>query len=275
MIKNIKNLGFQTKSLLRKVNPRSLITYTGIFAVSSAVNWQAAKVVAPNVMADIARAQRSTKEIVVKPIKKTLADSCINNKIYPINWENYIKNHSFKLQPFFKNEDNFQSKQVKLLVRIMDDDKACKVNNKEELASHILQVANEYKVDPVVLACIAKKESHFEQNVSNKTLKGIMQIGKISVDDMYQKHREYLYMPYIKDIKEKYKSSQELFKAIGEDSLLNIKVGALVYKSKLQKAQGNVFDSIKFYNNSSLKERYANSVYSDVNHYTNNSVLIY
>ena len=268
MIKNIQQIGTNATVFVSKIKPRKALSYIGICTLAPIASFYNGKVVAPAVKADIARSQNNIKEVVVKPVKKMIHESCFDTKTFQINWENYIKNHNYNYNPVFSLKDDILEKNIKLLLKVMNEDKACKVLNKEKLARQIVQVANDYNINPLVLASIAKKESHFTQEVSGKAFKGIMQIGKISIDDMYQKHREHIYMPYLKDIKEKYKSSVELFKAVEDDSLLNIRVGALVYLSKLKKAKGNVFEAIKIYNNSSLKNKYANKVYNDIKQYT-------
>lgn len=268
MIKSIRNIGCKAYDFVHKTKPRKVLSYVSICTLTPITSFYNGKVVAPAVMADIESAQKTLKEVVIKPVNRKFVEPILDPKTFQINWGDYIKNYNFQYQSLLRPKQFWGEKYTKILLKIMDEDKACKILDKEKLAKQIILVANEYEIDPIVMACIAKKESHFSQNVSNKAFKGMMQITKISIDDMYQKHREHLYMPYIKEIKERYKSSSELFKAIEDDSLLNIRVGALVYASKLKKTKGNLFESIKIYNNSHLKEQYAKSVYSDVQKYS-------
>ncbi len=63
----------------------------------------------------------------------------------------------------------------------------CKTADKNKIAENIINLSNEYGADPIHIACIVKKESHFTENINKGPAKGLMQITKITVKDMYQR----------------------------------------------------------------------------------------
>lgn len=160
-------------------------------------------------------------------------------------------------------EKNLTKAKKAVVLRIIKEDPNCKeLTNKEKIAENIVKIAEEYGADPIHIACIAKKETHFTENLSSPTTKGMMQVTEISVKDMYQ--RPEIYHKKLKEITSKYKTHKALFDAIGEKPLLNLRIGTLLYLAKLQQAKGNVKKALISYNGSKKKFAYANEVYSEI-----------
>lgn len=156
-----------------------------------------------------------------------------------------------------------------IILKIMNDDKSLPQNlNKNKMAETILNVSNELGVDPIILSCIIKKETHFKSGLDGKGAKGLMQITGITIKDMYQKGRDKLYHSALNDIKKDYPTSSSLFGALQTNDSINIKIGAMVYMMKLAEAKGNMFNALKKYNASSTKESYAREVLANIKKYT-------
>lgn len=158
-------------------------------------------------------------------------------------------------------------RQGALILQIMNEDKNCCISvNKEKLAANIVKWSNEYGADPVHIACIVKKESHFTENLNKSSGKGLMQLTQIAVKDMYV--RPNLYHPGLKEIKEKYPAYEDLFAAIQTDSELNLRVGIISFIQRLETAKGNIKTALRNYNGSSRKESYARDVFNNIQKYS-------
>ena len=156
-----------------------------------------------------------------------------------------------------------------IILKIMNDDKSLPQNlNKNKMAETILNVSNELGVDPIILSCIIKKETHFKSGLDGKGAKGLMQITGITIKDMYQKGRARLYHDALNDLKKDHPTHKSLFSELQNHDSINIKVGAMAYLMRLQQSGGNVKQALKNYNGSSLKERYARAVFGDIQKYT-------
>lgn len=232
--------------------------YIGISAVGATVAFPVPKLMAP-----------ALRDEVVFLKKSIQASTPKTNIIYPFNnyvisWEKMKNTYNcgFELSILKPKVDVVFEKQRRTVLKIMQDDKACLHPNKEQVADNIVKIARKMNLDPIEVACIAKKESHFSQKAIKKAPKGVMQIVEITVKDMFQ--RELLYHPHLKVLKTDYPTHKELFNAIQNNALVNIEVGALTYGMKLQQAKGNVFNALKKYNASSLQEEYAQTVYNDI-----------
>ena len=154
---------------------------------------------------------------------------------------------------------------LQILKVIREDKNCCSSTDKKKLAEEIVRLSNEYGANPVHIACIAKKESHFTENVNKGPAKGLMQITKIAVKDMYQ--RPHLYHTALADIKKEYPTYEALFSAIQLNSELNLRVGIIAFLQRLEKANGNVEIALQNYNGSSRKIAYAHSIMKDIKKY--------
>lgn len=153
-----------------------------------------------------------------------------------------------------------------LILRIMEEDKnCCKTADKNKIAENIIKLSKEYGADPVHIACIVKKESHFAENINKGTAKGLMQITQITIKDMYQ--RPNLYHSALDNIKKEYPTHQSLFTAIQVNPELNLRVGIIAFLQRLEKSNGNVRLALQNYNGSRHKVAYANAIMKDIKKY--------
>lgn len=146
---------------------------------------------------------------------------------------------------------------------ITNDSDAPKNLDIEKMTRMIMKVSQETGTDPIVIASIAKKETHFNQNVPRKNGSGIMQLTSISIKDMFL--RPSIYDESLKPILKKYRTPENLIRAMRKDPELNIKLGAILYKAKLKQAKGNEQKALELYNGSSGKKLYAQSVMHNIN----------
>lgn len=173
----------------------------------------------------------------------------------------HLKNHFNSLKNVIFQKDLYAVKDV------MENDKDAVKNlqnvDKDKLAEMILEAAYDAKVDPVIIAHIASQESHFDQYADSNSGKGLMQITPISVKDMYQHPDKYEseLLPILK----KYKTHEKLFEAAKKDPELNLKLGAHIFKLKLNKAHGNVRKALELYKGCSGKYAYAEKLMKKIN----------
>ena len=201
-------------------------------------------------------------EIVSKPLKDTF-----KKNIDTISWNRLQKRVKEGQAVHIKALEAIVLKRQKAKVlAIINEDKNC-INSKRknEIAEYIARISMEYGVDPVQIACIAKKETHFTENVISINGKGMMQITQISVEDMYL--RPNFYDKKLQKITSKYKTYKDLYKALQTKPQLNMRIGVILYKAKLRAAKGNVKTALMNYNGSSVKYKYAADVYADIQKY--------
>lgn len=212
-----------------------------------------------------------------------IADAILNTK--DVKWSKALEKHLENLQ-----NDAYMQKRGVITNLIKADNAAPKNIDPDNMADMILSAAQETGVDPIVIASIAKRETHFNQNVPTKCGSGIMQLTSISVKDMFQ--RPQIYDPALKPLMKKYGTLEKLLKAkekdpsidlgkfgdmlaeygncanllkaIRKDPALNIKAGAYLYKSKLAQAKGNEQRALELYNGSPAKESYAKDVIANI-----------
>ena len=260
MINPLKMTRFAVKSVAVPVKRKTkvLAKYIGVSTFGAALSFPVPKLVSPALRDDVVFLKNSIQ----------LAKSK-TNIVYPFNdyvvaWDrlNYKSNWGLDLSLLKSKVNIVLENQRKTVLKIMQDDKACLHPNKEQVADNIVRISRMLNLDPIEIACIAKKESHFSQKVSAKNPKGVMQIVEITVKDMFQ--REHLYHPHLQTLKKDYPTHETLFKAIQNNALVNMEVGALSYGMRLQQAGGNVFNALKRYNASPLQEDYAKTVYNDI-----------
>ncbi len=139
-----------------------------------------------------------------------------------------------------------------------DEDRGNSKYTPEQISSLIVKTSKKYDVDPLIVAAIAKQETHFTQELSGKNGKGMMQLTSISLKDMYQRSK--IYGKELKPLLDKYGSFDKLLIAVKSNLAVNIEVGTALFKNKLKNAKGNLTKALQNYNGSSLKVSYAKSV---------------
>lgn len=180
---------------------------------------------------------------------------------------------------------------------IEEDPETPKDVDTTKLANMIMQTGKETGVEPLVIACICKKETHFDQGKNVSSGKGIMQITSIVTEDMFQRFQ--LYEPKTKVLIEKYgslekafqakkknpsinlgdfgemlykyKTPEKLYAALQKDAGLNLKCGAYLMKFHLASNNGDLRKSLEDYNATSDKHNYAKKVISYI---TNSKCLV-
>lgn len=193
---------------------------------------------------------RRDNTFVTRPV--VISDSEAKNKASAFN--NYINS--------LKNKE--LEKDLTVVKGILDEEKDAPKNlDKNKMAEMIVKAAYEAGVDPIIIAHIARRESDLNQYADNGTGKGLMQLTPISIEDMYQ--RPNIYEPELQPILKKYKTPAKLFEALKKDPELNLKLGAFLFKAKLNKANGNIQKALEYYNSSDSKYRYAKAVIKNIN----------
>lgn len=175
----------------------------------------------------------------------------------------HIKLFSEQFDIFFrtKTQDDDGAK----VMAIINEDKDCpKGVDRYNMTQMILKVAKEFDMDPVILACILRKETHFN-HVNGKNGQGLMQLTKISIKDMFQ--RPNIYDKKLDEIKKKYPTTEMLYEAIKTDPELNLKVGTILFKAKYEAANGNLAKALENYNGSPLKKSYSKHIMDMINSY--------
>ncbi len=241
-----------------KNKAKAFAKYIGVSAIGATVALPMPKLMNPILRDEVVLLKKAQQ--TVKP--KTSIAYPFNN--YAVSWEALKDNATWGLDvSFFKlKKDTIFEKQRQTVLKIMQDDKACLHPNKEQVADNIVRISRMVNVDPIEIACIAKKESHFSQKFIEKAPKGVMQIVEITVKDMFQ--REHLYHSRVKELKKDYPTYQKLFEALQTNALVNMEVGAITYGMKLQQTKGQVFEALRRYNASPLQDDYAKTVYGDI-----------
>ena len=128
----------------------------------------------------------------------------------------------------------------------------------EEISKMIYDAAEKYGIDPKLVASVCKHETHFTQERSGSSGKGMMQLTTISLKDMYA--REKIYDKELKPLLDKYGDVNGLKKAIINDASVNVEVSTALLKAKLKGAKGNVRIALQNYNGSGAKVKYAGEV---------------
>lgn len=165
-----------------------------------------------------------------------------------------------------QSEQALAKHQRATVARIINEDKGCLYNeNKDKLAYDIVKIAKEYDSDPIAIACIIKRETHFALYNNSSTGKGAMQLTKMPIKDMFE--RSQLYDKRLIPIITAYPTYNNLYEAIQKNPSLNIRVGTILFKHYLTAAKGNMKTALKNYNGSSIKEKYASEVYKDIQKY--------
>lgn len=157
-------------------------------------------------------------------------------------------------------------KQKTIVLKIMNDDKNCAAGiDKDKIATQIVLFAKEYKVNPITIACIAKQETHFTENLNGTSGKGIMQVTSVAVKDLFQRSSDY--NEKLVHITNKHQGHKELFQAIQNKSSLNMRVGIILFQRHLDKNEGNLYKALRDYNSGAQKDQYARTISNDIQKY--------
>lgn len=273
MIKQIRKISTASMAVARnlhlKKRTKDFVTYVGMGTAGTVAFWQAGKTLTQPIVDEFLAIQ--PKAILVEQRLKPKA-VFISQKNFKIDWANY----EFKANAFFKQMNPLKKlteiplikKQKDVIIQIMNEDKNCPLPlDREKMSAKILEAAYEYGVDPIEIACIIKRETHFLANLNGKNGNGLMQITKIAVKDMYQQGRDVLYHKKLSLLKNQYKTDSELFDALKKKDTVNIRVGVILYKMLLKQANDNVYIALKNYNGSSIKNEYAADVMNNIRKY--------
>ncbi len=198
---------------------------------------------------------------------------------------------SFELRA--KDVKAYEEKQ-KMISDIIEKDKSSPRDfmdsDRKKLAEFIINVSEISGIDYDIITFIAQSESHFNQNLSGESGKGLMQITSIVPKDMFQ--RPAFYDENLKPMIKEYGSLEKLFEAkdldnsldlgkFGEflymhktpenliqdcinDAQTNLITGAFCFKAKLKSAGGNIFNALADYNSTSTKNDYAKDIYNKI-----------
>ena len=159
--------------------------------------------------------------------------------------------------------------QKRIITKMMEDEKNFPKNiDKDKLASTIINVSNELGADPITIACIIKRESKFKTGLENSGARGLMQINKITVKDMYQKGRDKLYHEILNTLKADHPTYSSLYADLRTQDSINIKTGTISYLMKLNESKGNVRKALENYNSSKHKKAYAEDVLNNIKKYS-------
>lgn len=165
-----------------------------------------------------------------------------------------------------KAKETLYKQQKTAVIKIMEEDANCALDiDKDKIAHQIVKLANEYKADPVVIACIAKKETHFTENINVSAGKGMMQVTSIAVKELLQNPSGY--HDKLQEITKVYGSQKALFSAIQHKPSLNLRVGIILFQGILEKEGGNLSAALRKYNGSPNKVKYAHSIMQDIKKY--------
>lgn len=201
--------------------------------------------------------------------------------------EQAMKRH-FKEVDNYKTELAEQEKKYNSVEDIITNDDAAPKNlDKHKMTEMIMDASTETGVDPVIIACIVKRESHFNQNVGVKSGSGLMQVTSLPLKDMYQRPQFFdknlkkygswekivaakkkdpsLDLGGFGEMLYKYGSPEKLLAAARKDPQLNLKVGSYLFRAYLNQAGGNLEKALQNYNGSSHKVLYAKAVKTYIN----------
>ncbi len=169
---------------------------------------------------------------------------------------------------------------------IKEDPSTPKDVSQQELALEIHRNTKETGIDPLLLVCLCKKETHFDQKRSGNNGKGITQLTSIAMADMYQRAQLYddtlkvliskyktldkvfaaknnnpkLYLGDFGEMLYKYKTPENLYNAIKKDRNLNLKCSAYAIKFHLNATNGDVRKALENYNTTYEKKEYASNI---------------
>ena len=203
------------------------------------------------------------KTITALPNKKNTT----NTKLL-FDWKNIpiYSPEAIQAEKMAKEAKKIFDRKKLVVTQIMEEDKDfTSFSDKDSIAAQIVAASDRYGINPVYIACIVKKESHFTPNINNKQTKGMMQITMGAVGPMFKYPQHY--SENLNILKQKYNSPQKYFEALGYDSELNIETGTILFKTCLELSKGNLEKALRMYNGSKNKEKYARLVLKDIKLY--------
>lgn len=248
---------------------KELMTAITITTAGTAAFYNSSKVIPKLIFDEFTRNPKYIAEPVSKAADKIKTKSFSSR----FDWS-FAKSNNALFEPSFLKEQKaaaaikkvFDAK-TKKITKIMDEDRnfVCHFD-KDTIAAQIVRTAQKYELNPIHIACIAKKETHFTQNLNSNGAKGMMQITMGALSAMYKYPQNF--NPKLNEIKKTYPTARKLFDALGKEPELNVEVGAILFETCLKIAKGNVTKALELYNGSTKKQQYAESVFADIKKYS-------
>ena len=160
------------------------------------------------------------------------------------------------------------------------------LNEFDNLVTSIIETGCEYGVDPRLITAIIKQETGFDGNQVGDSGKGLMQITSPPIDYMVRAckgsfgdtMKQYLCTDFVDLCKSRgldltnLKSETDIKKAVNQiiswltnvkktkDYDFNIKLGTIILRYNLDRANGNVNVAARNYNGSALKYKYSENI---------------
>ena len=161
------------------------------------------------------------------------------------------------------------------------------LNEFNDMIKYVIDAGVDYGVDPKAILSIIQQEVGFDgldERATGPNGKGHMQLTSAPVQDYlgyagdkkYHQIKEWVYGPEVKELlssrgfdpdqAQTQQQRNELYNDIreyltkNEDMEFNIRLGTLVFRNYLNRANGDVKEAAKNYNGSSLKEYYSKNV---------------
>lgn len=290
-MRSIKRISAMTLIYARKHSvkkkTRDLMTAVTISTAGAASIYNSSKVV-PQLMAD--EFLRSSRYIA-EPAAKKLHFEKIKTLPAGFDWLNMKPSKQFEppfskganpssdiFKPVFWTEENAAdaiettmrmifAQKAQAVTRIMEEDKNFTSHNiKDTIAAQIVRIAQKYEMNPVHIACIAKKETHLTPNLNGNGTKGMMQVTMGALRPMYKYPQNF--SPKLDEIKKLYPTAGELFEELGKNPELNLEVGTIYFQTCMRICKGNLLKALEMYNNSANKEQYAKDVLKNIKRYS-------
>lgn len=209
---------------------------------------------------------------VVKQMLPSI-DSC-KTKSLPIGFDWNLLKATPKFEPLYRTNPTFPNTislklhpQKPIIEKIMEEDKSfTSYDKKSTIASLIVSISQKYGINPIHIACIAKKESHLTPDINSKNARGMMQITMGALRPMYKYPQNF--SPKLDEIKKVYPTAEQLYTALGSNPKLNIEIGTIYFQTCLRINKGNLKKALEMYNNSNKKVQYANDVLANIKKYS-------
>ncbi|MBR1461390.1 hypothetical protein IJ596_07170, partial [bacterium] len=163
--------------------------------------------------------------------------------------------------------------------------------NERRMIRKIMNAASYAGVNPVYIACIVKRETHFCENIiTSENGKGPMGLTSIAIEDLYERPSTFdsnlgklvkkygslnklfaakdknpsMKLGNLGEILYKYRNPEQLKNGVCQDFDLNLKVGAFVFKGFLKEQGNNLYNTFYRYNNNAeIDENTGNEIRKD------------
>lgn len=272
MIKQIRRIGTASRTIAGsfhvKKRAKDFFTYAGIGTAGTIACWNISKVVTqPRIDEFLAMCPKIE---MYRPVQK-IKISGKKTVQFNLNWTEYetkTKNFFENVLPLKSQKSKRFERQIEHVLKIINDDSNTPfVVDREKLAEKIVFVSNRYGANPIEIACIVKKESHFISGLNGNNGKGLMQVTSSPLADIFQKGRAIFYHEKLNELKIIYPNKEALAEAVKAKDEVNLSVGTMVYLLHLKSTNGDIFTALKRYNGSSLQKTYATTIFNDIQKY--------